>query len=1082
MFRSKPKWENPQLSMGQHYCNIPVRLDRRPYLCWEAIGPAQALWRDVLQTEVDQCLNKSGQIFPKPVGKSMYMIGRNEKGARPIIIFCGEKHWREVAMKTVQDSGLLDKYPGVITGARDLPPEAGNDFQELPTDQGVEWSPHEVLYVPSERSCGVQIFVQAKGGIQQPEVHLRKATGGGIIRCGEKYYYLTAAHAFGDKTTFKGYARLQQQTLSCDGDFKFGVEVDYDTDREEEDIDDDECLMEMVSEGSATSTSGESDTTTSLELSSPDTLQLTSPLHPRPGDVQLGSQQDSNESVNRLSAQFEETGQATSPSGSSEKKLHYKVLGDRSTFTGTTDLDFALIHIETPHPFTFNEIQWQVGSKTKIIHPESIAQEPKNANIIAVTGSAGVLEGHLSGTPSFWNDPHSLASRQFWTVRLAGRLSNGDCGSWVIDAETGDLYGHIVAGSPSNGVAYIMPTCQIQDYFENSAEYWTFELPTRLNSALTLKELYSTEATQSPGALEGNEQSSSTEWTGVPGPQPKGTLTVKITEARGLQKSRDPYVVAVFQKSELVSKSHLSEDGNENEEIPVIQSRSESASGRPMAIPMKNRQSNSTSQFDYRDFKIQGRKPTANPKWNAEAVFDVVGSDPRINITIYDRISTSGETLGHIDLEANLSENNTSPINAWFPLRGRNNSDTGTGEIYLIGKGTLGQVYQVKKKDTNRIYAMKVIQKKVIVQKKQVANAVTERNILVRTTITDSPFIVGLKFSFQTPTDLYLITNFMSGGDLFWHLQKEGKFDDKRAKFYIAELILALQHLHDHNIIYRDLKPENILLDANGHIGLCDFGLSKANLAKNATTKSFCGTTEYMAPETLLDEAGYTNLVDFWSLGVLIFEMCCGWSPFYAEDTQQMYKNIAFGKVRFPRDCLGIEGRNLVKGLLNRNPKHRLGATEGAEELKKHPFFADIDWEALAKKLVTPPFKPQLKPEIDTSNFDPEFTNASLNETSSLSARARALAAGSATTPPLSPGLQANFKGFTFVDESLMDEHMQTRIKDEYSDMDEDEEREQDLRHKFDINDKPHSDGMSDIVMTGTNEDSNTFTSGHFDI
>jgi serine/threonine protein kinase SCH9 len=482
----------------------------------------------------------------------------------------------------------------------------------------------------------------------------------------------------------------------------------------------------------------------------------------------------------------------------------------------------------------------------------------------------------------------------------------------------------------------------------------------------------------------------------------------------------------------------------------------------------------------------------------------VVGSDARVNITIYDRSSVVEEFLGHVDLEANLTENNA-PLKGWFPLRGRNDTDTGLpGEIYveitfqrtekrhygpedfqilkLIGKGTFGQVYQVRKKDTKRIYAMKVLQKKVIVQKKEVAHTVGERNILVRTAMADSPFIVGLKFSFQTPTDLYLVTDYMSGGELFWHLQKEGRFDEKRAKFYIAELILALQHLHMHDIVYRDLKPENILLDANGHIALCDFGLSKANLTKNATTNTFCGTTEYLAPEVLLDEAGYTKMVDFWSLGVLVFEMCCGWSPFYAEDTQQMYKNIAFGKVRFPRDTLTTEGRNFVKGLLNRNPKHRLGATDDAEELKRHPFFADIDWEALTKKLITPPFKPKLKDETDTSNFDPEFTNALMNGASSLNARAAALAAGVATSTPLSPTMQANFKGFTFVDESSIDEHMQGRIRDEDESMDEDEKHQDDWEDRNDIPDKRRSDRMSGIVRTGTNEDSNMFNGGQFDM
>lgn len=372
--------------------------------------------------------------------------------------------------------------------------------------------------------------------------------------------------------------------------------------------------------------------------------------------------------------------------------------------------------------------------------------------------------------------------------------------------------------------------------------------------------------------------------------------------------------------------------------------------------------------------------------------------------------------------------------------------------LKLIGKGTFGQVYQVKKKDTRRIYAMKVLSKKVIIQKKEVAHTLGERNILVRTAMAASPFIVGLKFSFQTPTDLYLVTDYMSGGELFWHLQKEGRFQEARAKFYIAELILALQHLHEHDIVYRDLKPENILLDANGHIALCDFGLSKANLAQNDTTNTFCGTTEYLAPEVLLDEQGYTKMVDFWSLGVLVFEMCCGWSPFYAEDTQQMYKNIAFGKVRFPRDALSTEGRNFVKGLLNRNPKHRLGAKADAKELKEHPFFHDVDWDALSKKQVIPPFKPKLKSDTDTSNFDPEFTNAN----ATLNDRAAAVANSyMPASTPLSPGLQANFKGFTFVNESSIDHHLKHEPTDH---MDEDPDTWQ----------RPHRPGgFDDHRMTG---------------
>ncbi|EEQ27824.1 serine/threonine-protein kinase sck1 [Microsporum canis CBS 113480] len=466
---------------------------------------------------------------------------------------------------------------------------------------------------------------------------------------------------------------------------------------------------------------------------------------------------------------------------------------------------------------------------------------------------------------------------------------------------------------------------------------------------------------------------------------------------------------------------------------PSASSRSSGASeesGVPVTASLKGK-------LTVKIVEGRGLRPSVDP--------DVLGHQSELDVSVYDR-SNHEAFLGHLKLSLHLKNDRTT-LSGWYPLQPlAHGQGPVSGEIYLqmsfqktdkkhfgpndfqilklIGKGTFGQVYQVRKKDTQRIYAMKVLSKKVIIQKKEIAHTLGERNILVRTAMTDSPFIVGLKFSFQTPTDLYLVTDYMSGGELFWHLQKEGRFLEARAKFYIAELILALQHLHDHDIVYRDLKPENILLDANGHIALCDFGLSKANLTKDDTTNTFCGTTEYLAPEVLLNETGYTKMVDFWSLGVLVFEMCCGWSPFYAEDTQQMYKNIAFGKVRFPRDALSAEGRNFVKGLLNRNPEHRLGYRDDAKELMAHPFFHDIDWVVLANKGVIPPFKPTLTSVMDTSYFDPEFTTA-LEQSASLNARAAALANGlNPVGTPLSPGMQANFKGFTFVNESSMEHHM----------------------------------------------------------
>lgn len=494
---------------------------------------------------------------------------------------------------------------------------------------------------------------------------------------------------------------------------------------------------------------------------------------------------------------------------------------------------------------------------------------------------------------------------------------------------------------------------------------------------------------------------------------PIGKLIIKVLRAKNLNVENvnaRPYAIVSFENTEIIT--------------PLSGRNRESASNYMMSIPLKV---NSRSSLNGRIDGDSGYfTPAAeNPVWNHEEIFDVLEDSSEIELAVYDQ-ENKDRFLGSTKIRPLLFDQRIT--RQWYRLEPQQGAPIfrgGYGEIEieciyekierkhykpedfevlrLIGKGTFGQVFQVRKNDNGRIYAMKVLSKKKIVQKKEVAHTIGERNILVRTSTEAFPFIVGLKFSFQTPTDLFLVTDYMCGGELFWHLQREGKFTEKRAKFYIAELVLALEHLHKHGIVYRDLKPENILLDANGHIALCDFGLSKMNVTEDSTTNTFCGTTEYLAPEVLLDDSGYTKIVDFWSLGVLVFEMCCGWSPFYAEDTQQMYKNITFGKVRFPRDILSLEGRNLVKGLLNRNPKNRLGSQRDAQELKEHQFFADIDWDALMHKKIPPPFKPVLKNEHDVSNFDTEFTNVPIPKTALVG------------STPLSPTLQANFQGFTFV-------------------------------------------------------------------
>ncbi|KAF8633677.1 hypothetical protein AX15_001288 [Amanita polypyramis BW_CC] len=497
----------------------------------------------------------------------------------------------------------------------------------------------------------------------------------------------------------------------------------------------------------------------------------------------------------------------------------------------------------------------------------------------------------------------------------------------------------------------------------------------------------------------------------------KGQIHVKLIQARGLNARSvhaRPYAVVQFEQNEFISRDPIDETGKEVKGVATTLSRihSSNAVAALGAVESKAiaadgarrvKSANASPSSSVSSSKSSGiangffgRLSPHNPVWKHEVSFDVTSEDSLIIFTVYDRSVSDLGFLGTVQIKPLLIHDHT--VDQWYKLSSlEDESITGemrvqiTFEQYkvkraltprdfeflkLIGRGTFGKVFQVRKKDTKRIYAMKVLSKREIVAKKEVAHTIGERKILQRSL--ESPFLVGLKFSFQTDTDLYLVTDFKSGGELFWHLQRETRFGEERARFYVAELILALEHLHKYNIVYRDLKPENILLDATGHVALCDFGLSKADLRPDELTTTFCGTTEYLAPEILLDEHGYSKIVDFWSLGVLLFEMCCGWSPFYAEDTQQMYKNICFGKIRFPKGVICEEGKQFVKGLLNRNPKHRLGAQRDAEELKEHPFFKIIDWKALAQKQVTPPFKPVVESDESTNNFDPEFTTADI--------------------------------------------------------------------------------------------------------
>ncbi|KAJ3716893.1 kinase-like domain-containing protein [Lentinula raphanica] len=289
--------------------------------------------------------------------------------------------------------------------------------------------------------------------------------------------------------------------------------------------------------------------------------------------------------------------------------------------------------------------------------------------------------------------------------------------------------------------------------------------------------------------------------------------------------------------------------------------------------------------------------------------------------------------------------------------------------ITVIGKGSFGKVMQVRKRDTSRIYALKTIRKAHIVHRNEITHTLAERLVLAQV---NSPFIVPLKFSFQSEQKLYLVLAFVNGGELFHHLQREQRFNEERARFYSAELLLALEHLHELDVVYRDLKPENILLDFTGHIALCDFGLCKLNMKANDKTNTFCGTPEYLAPEILCGQ-GYNKTIDWWTLGVLLYEMLAGLPPFYDDNTDSMYQKILNDPLVFGPE-IGAEAQSILTGLLNRDPTRRLGV-HGAEEIKKHPFFMNhIDFELLARKKIHPPFKPSVASPVDVSNFDTVFT------------------------------------------------------------------------------------------------------------
>ncbi|CAH8356422.1 unnamed protein product [Eruca vesicaria subsp. sativa] len=316
----------------------------------------------------------------------------------------------------------------------------------------------------------------------------------------------------------------------------------------------------------------------------------------------------------------------------------------------------------------------------------------------------------------------------------------------------------------------------------------------------------------------------------------------------------------------------------------------------------------------------------------------------------------------------------------------------------VVGKGAFGKVYQVRKKETSEIFAMKVMRKDKIMEKNHAEYMKAERDILTKI---DHPFIVQLKYSFQTKYRLYLVLDFINGGHLFFQLYHQGLFREELARVYTAEIISAVSHLHEKGIMHRDLKPENILMDVDGHVMLTDFGLAK-EFEENTRSNSMCGTTEYMAPEIVRGK-GHDKAADWWSVGILLYEMltgkvknsclvfaymismCCVMpfllfflQPPFMGSRGKIEQKIVKDKIKLPQ-FLSSEAHSLLKGLLQKEPERRLGSgPSGAGEIKEHKWFKGMNWKKLEAREVKPSFKPEISGRQCIANFDKCWTEMSV--------------------------------------------------------------------------------------------------------